>query len=167
MLLWTWQDQEARWQAQHLMQGEEVSLSEDARLWVVQDDLAILFARSSVGLNGRAALPFEPLADRDEITIGTAHWCISFVAQPERDVFRATHQSIQCARCCGPFTDGEPTTTCPHCRARYHDHDTLRCWTYGPACTRCHRSTTETLWEPAPLHRSTRRSRHGDAAASR
>jgi len=167
MLLWTWHNQETRWHAQHLERGEEVSLSEDARLWVVQDDLAILFARPSVGLNGCAALPLQPLADRDEIVIGTAHWCVSFATPPERNIFRAAGQLLQCARCCGPFTDGEHTITCPRCRARYHDSDSLRCWTYGPVCARCHRSTSETLWEPAPLRRSPRRSRHGEASTSR
>jgi hypothetical protein len=167
MILWIWHDPEQQWKSQPLQPGNDYLLNEHARLWVVQTDVAILFAKPDVAVNGRAALPFQPLADRDEITSGIAHWCVSFVAQPERDAFRAFHQPIQCARCCGPFADGEPTIICPHCRARYHDHDTLRCWTYGPACSRCHRSTTEPQWEPAPLHRSTRRSRHNDASASR
>lgn len=166
-MLWTWHPDETQWIPRTLQPGEEHALSDQARLWVIDPDRLVLFARLSAAVNGHAALPIHPLADRDEITIGTAHWCVSFDSMPMREIFRATDQPLQCGRCCGPLGDGEAVIVCPQCRAHHHDSETLPCWTYGPTCGRCHRPTGETLWQPAPLHRSQRRGRPDAAHPTR
>lgn len=166
MLLWSWDNQESRWHAQPLMPGGEVSLAEEARLWAMHDEVVILFARPGVGINGTAVLPIHPIADRDEITIGTAIWCVSFDSVPERKVFRSTGPPLQCGRCYGPLSDGEATIQCPQCHAHYHDSEALPCWTYGP-CARCRRPTGGAVWHPAPLHSSLRRPRHGHTPTAR
>jgi hypothetical protein len=158
MILWAWHNRDTRWEAQPLVPGDEISLSADARLWLVQEDLVILFARPGVSLNGTAALSMHAVADQDEITIGTAIWCVSFDSIPERKTIRSAHQPLQCGRCCGPLSDGEAVIVCPQCRATYHDSESLPCWTYGPTCAGCRRSTARSIWQPEPVsdHRKAR-----------
>lgn len=165
MLLWTWHAQEARWQAQPLCPGEECVLDDQARLWVIDQERLLLFARRSVAVNGHSARPIHQLADRDEIAIGTALWCVSFDAVPQRQTFRTNGHPLHCARCSGPLSDGDLTIRCLQCHAHYHDNEDLPCWTYSATCAHCRRPTGGTVWQPAPVHRPSRRPRHGQTSA--
>jgi len=167
MMVWTWQLTERQWIPQQLPLGEEYALGDQARLWAIEPDGLLLFAKPAVAVNGQPALPLQPLADWDEIAIGLALWCVGFDAVPEREIFRTTDPPLHCARCCNPFLAGTRTIICPQCDAHYHDSETLPCWTYGPTCTRCQRPTGGTVWHPAPLHRSSRRHHHGHPPAAR
>ncbi len=167
MMIWTWQQERIQWVSHTLSIGGEWPLGEAAVLWAIADDILLLFAREQVAVNGIAALPIQRLADRDEMTIGTTTWCVSFDALPAREVFHAIDQPIHCTRCHGLFCQGDAMIVCPQCRACYHDHDELPCWTYGPTCARCGRATAQMVWQPDPLSRSSRRVRHDDTTAPR
>lgn len=167
MILWTWHDQNRQWKPQPLQPSDDIALGKEARLWAIQNDTILLFARPSVFVNGRPALPLQPLADRDEIHIGAAVWCVSVDSLPTHERFHASEQVIQCARCQGVLADGDATIICPQCQARYHDTTRLPCWTYGPTCARCRRSTARSIWQPEPLSRSTRTLKHDHAPIAR
>ena len=166
-MLWTWHPHGRQWISQTLQPGDEYELNDQARLWAIDLNRLLLFARPSVAVNGQLTLPLHPLADRDEITIGTALWCVSFDSMPERKVFRSTGDPLHCVRCCGPLMDGEVTIICPQCHTHYHDSEALPCWTYGPTCARCRRPTGREIWQPAPLHGSSRKLRHDHTATTR
>lgn len=166
-MVWTWQQHEREWASRTLQPGEEYALSDEAKLWAIEPNHLLLFAQPPVAVNGQPALPLQPLADRDEISIGPSLWCVSFDAVPEHDIVPAANPPLHCARCCNLFLTGTRTIICPQCQARYHDSVSLPCWTYGPTCTRCQRPTGGTVWHPAPIRRSSRNVQHGHAPTAR
>ncbi len=148
MILWSWDDNTARWEPTLLELGQQAVLSGDARLVPRAGNRCALLAATGVKVNGIPALPLRLLGDRDEIRAGGRIFCLSLESMLEVRRFSPGEKVILCARCQAPLGDDEAVLACPRCRAAFHEV----CWGYHSECARCRRSTTEPVWIPERLH---------------
>jgi hypothetical protein len=93
------------------------------------------------------------LRDRDELALGTTFWFFSTETLAVVAPFDGA-APVPCPRCKTPVSPGAPSVECPGCRTRFHEMDDRPCWTYGPICPLCGRSTAmdrSYVWSPELL----------------
>ena len=109
----------------------------------------VVLARGDVLVNGCSSLPFQVLADRDELRIDGNLYYFSTQSPVEVITFVKGEKDIRCARCSVSLRDEDAVVYCSVCKAAYH----ADCFDYAPECSFCRTSTGGISWTPGPPER--------------
>lgn len=154
MLIWRCDKETGNWRPDALQPDTAYYLASGVMLYPLAHSRCALLARTCLFVNGRPALPFHMLSDRDEIRFGqeTAYFSLDSVS--EVVAFPAAgNQGLTCGRCHVPIPEGTPAVRCPRCGAWHHERDELPCWTYTETCSACQQPTRGFSWAPEALTR--------------